>query len=226
MRYIQDWAQLAEARGMVESCGHSRDEAELDICNALADRKIPIRPEILEIYGSRGLPLGAPALRVPRRLTPRDFDWEKSVTVTPWQENMDAIALPRLRHTRPPRQIVLSIELSTRDVRRVLCGGEPVSRPSKDDLGHAPAIAPKEIAPRATETPTLDAVGTRRRTTSRNSAKRQRARSALIEAFPEGVPDKDHLTNVEICHHVQEKLGKAAETLSNETILRAAGRRK
>ena len=95
MRYVQDWTPLAEARRLVESSGLSKDEAELDICNALADRKIPIRPEILEIYGSRGLPLGAPALRVPRRLTPRDFDWEKSATVTPWQEN--AILLRRGR---------------------------------------------------------------------------------------------------------------------------------
>ena len=53
MRYVQDWAPLAEARRMVESSGLSKDEAELDICNALADRKISIRSEVIEVYGSR-----------------------------------------------------------------------------------------------------------------------------------------------------------------------------
>ena len=122
----------------------SKDEAELDICNALADRKISIRPEILQIYGSRGLPLGAPALRVPRRLSPQDFDWEKSVTVTPWQENMNAIALRRLRHTRSARQIILSIELSTRDVVRVLCGGRLPSQSPNEDFA---AVSRQSLRP-------------------------------------------------------------------------------
>jgi hypothetical protein len=146
---------------MVESCGHSRDEAELDICNALADRKIPIRPEILQIYGSRGLPLGAPALRVPRRLTPRDFDWKKSVTVTPWQENMNAIALRRLRDTRSARQIILSIELSTRDVVRVLCAGRLPSQAPNEDSRSVPSksatesVATKALASQLRDNPDL-----------------------------------------------------------------------
>src|SRR5262245_23437826 len=71
MRYASNWIPLSEARGMLESSGHSRDEAEYDICKAIADRKIKIRYKILQVFGTRGLPLPAPALRIPSQIVPQ-----------------------------------------------------------------------------------------------------------------------------------------------------------
>jgi hypothetical protein len=216
MRYLPDWLPLAEARRLVESCGLSKDEAELDICRAMADQKILVR--VRRIQGS------GPyfRLRVPNRLSPQDFDWERSVTITPWPEDMH-VALARLRYAPPARQVTLSIELSTQHVVRVLCGGRYPSQSANDDSNRAPS----ESAPReedlatSVETPPSEVSSAPRRATLKSSRKRKRAALAL-----DRIADKDHMTNVELCKEVQKILGLAARDISNETILRAAGRRK
>jgi hypothetical protein len=227
MRYEPDWIPLAEARRRLESCGHSKDEAEQDICMAIADKKIKIRYKILQVFGSGGLALPPPLLGIPGRLGPQDFDWEKSVTVTPWQERIHRVET-RVRPSRYPRQAIISIELSRASVVRVLCGGRPSSQTPNElsGLERAKPPAQQEILASATETSRLDPVAVHPSTRSKSSAKRQRASRALKEAFPDGVPDKDHMTDVEVCRAAQKVLGKAAENLSDETILRAAGRRK
>jgi hypothetical protein len=225
MGYLSDWLALAEARGLVESCGHSRDEAELDICRAIADRKIRHRCHAIGVEPAGGLPNHLYRWRIPSRLNPQDFNWEESLTVTPWPVDTQYMFKIHPRSTRPNQRIYLSLELYTRDLVRVLCGGGS-SRRSSDDLTHVPVETRQEITPSATDTSRLDPVAVHPSTRSKSSAKRQRASRALKEAFPDGVPDKDHMTDVEVCRRVQEVLGKAAENLSDDTILRAAGRRK
>jgi hypothetical protein len=217
MRYLQDWLPLAEARRLFESCDLSKDEAELDICRAIADRKICIRNEILQIYGEPRLPL---ELLVPRRLSPQDFDWEKSVTVTPWQEHISDLDR-RLRPGRLPRRVTFSVEVSMHGIVRV-CGRYPSESANKDseDVPSKRAADEENLAI-AVETLPPEMSSAPRRATLRSSSKRKRAARAL-----DRIADKDHMTNVELCNEVQKILGLAARDISNETILRAAGRRK
>ena len=55
----------------------------------------------------------------------------------------------------------------------------------------------------------------------------ERARGAVEEIYPEGVPSQSAEPNVNLCRRVGEKLKKSGlPNVSNDTILRAAGRRK
>jgi hypothetical protein len=60
----------------------------------------------------------------------------------------------------------------------------------------------------------------------RRVAQRARVEKALQELFPDGVPGPLDLSNVELCRAVQGKMGSSKTlTPSDDTILRAAGRR-
>jgi hypothetical protein len=55
----------------------------------------------------------------------------------------------------------------------------------------------------------------------------ERARGAIEEIYPGGVPSQTAEPNVNLCRRVGEKLKKSGlPNVSNDTILRAAGRRK
>ena len=55
----------------------------------------------------------------------------------------------------------------------------------------------------------------------------ERARGAIEEIYPGGVPSQSAEPNVNLCRRVGEKLKKSGlPNVSNDTILRAAGRRK
>ena len=55
----------------------------------------------------------------------------------------------------------------------------------------------------------------------------ERARGAVEEIYPEGVPSQSAEPNVNLCRRVGEKLKKSGlPNVSNDTTLRAAGRRK
>jgi hypothetical protein len=65
----------------------------------------------------------------------------------------------------------------------------------------------------------------RRRAKNRPSL--ERARGAIDELFPNGVPSQSAEPNANLCRRVGEKLKKSGlPNVSNDTILRAAGRRK
>ena len=179
MRYLPDWLSLAEARRLVESCGLSKDEAELDICRAMADQKIPVRVRRLQGSGSNE-PLPHFRLRVPNWLSPQDFDWERSVAITPWPEAMP-VAMARLRYAPPARQVTLSIELSTQDLARVLCGGRYPSQSANDDSNRAPSesAAREEDLATSVETPSPEVSSAPRRASLKSSPKRKRAALAL-----------------------------------------------
>lgn len=57
--------------------------------------------------------------------------------------------------------------------------------------------------------------------------KRERARKIIAELYPGGVPSQDEVPNVSICQQVGEALKRNEfPHISDDTILRAAGRRK
>jgi hypothetical protein len=102
MAYVPDWGRLGDALRRVMDCGLSRDEAQHDICNAIADRKIRLRPRVeFIIHGSvdawsnhrfageyrhylGGLFDGTLSLEVPSRLGPAELNWAESRFETPW----------------------------------------------------------------------------------------------------------------------------------------------
>ncbi len=71
----------------------------------------------------------------------------------------------------------------------------------------------------------LSATAPRRRAKSKPGL--ERARGAIKELYPEGVPEQAAEPNVNLCRRVGEKLKQAGmHGVSDDTILRAAGRRK
>jgi hypothetical protein len=161
VRYVQERVPLAEARGLVESSGLSKDEAELDICRAIADRKIRLRCQVIGVQAAGGLPNNLYRWRIPSRLTPQDFNWEDSLTIAPWPVDTQYMFQIHPRATRPNQRIYLSVELSTSDVRRVLYGGRSPSQPANEDSGRVPStsatesVATKALASQLRDNPDL-----------------------------------------------------------------------
>lgn len=89
------------------------------------------------------------------------------------------------------------IELSRSDVTTVLLSSPNTSQP--------PATSGKRVA-KVKGSPLLE-----------------RARKALAVLYPDGVPDQVAVSNKVLCRRVHDEL---TDTVSNDTILRAAGRRK
>jgi len=74
-----------------------------------------------------------------------------------------------------------------------------------------------------THTPATQTTQPRERT----SRKRERARSALVELFPNGVPDQTSVSDAELVNAVNDQINKCGQqSVSRDTILRAAERRK
>ena len=106
----------------VMAIGLSKHEAQVNICRAIADRKIKIRYMIAsEEIGGIATPSGHGMAGhvinrldiIPTRLAPRDFDWRKSRPKKPWQV--------------PPNPVfwhLAWIEVFSADVTKVLCSGQ------------------------------------------------------------------------------------------------------
>ena len=124
MRYIPHWERLGDALKRVMATGASEEEAKIDLCRALADRKIDVRVRIAATnYGRRGQVFSDGNVRVPPHLRPGDLDWTQSRPFAQWTIG------PRVGEhyfwiggweNRP----LDFIELSTADVIKILCSGE------------------------------------------------------------------------------------------------------
>jgi hypothetical protein len=102
-----------------EEAKESEEQAKVDICHAMADRKINVR---VRAAGTDRVYSGG-NVEVPRHLSPDDLDWTRSRPKAPWQIG------PRLGEHYMwiggwEHQSIDLIELSTADVTEVLCGGE------------------------------------------------------------------------------------------------------
>ena len=113
--YIPEWELLANALMRVKAFSGNEQQAQIDICNALADRKIAVR-----VFDGDETYLGG-NVRVPRRLTSSDFDWVLSKPIKPWF--IGPMPGQHYYWNGGDRPISL-IELSTADVRDVLCNAE------------------------------------------------------------------------------------------------------
>ncbi|WP_439394959.1 hypothetical protein ACRQ5Q_38300 [Bradyrhizobium sp. PMVTL-01] len=195
--------------------GVSEDEAKTDLCRAVADRKIDVRVRIAASdYGMRGRTFSDGNVGVPAHLEPRDFDWVQSRPLKPW-----LIGPKRGEHYAwdwENRPLDL-IELSTGEVTKILCTGHPPHlRPPDRRIEGRPSPAARSLATSQT---------TARPTRARPAI--ERAQRIINELYPNGVPDQTIVPNTTLCQQVGAKLMEyKLPAVSDDTILRAAGRRK
>jgi hypothetical protein len=154
MAYVSDWERLPDALKRVMASGIEEDETKQDICNAIADRKIKIRGLVVKeegrgSFGERvvGTVRHGGEIEIPSHLSSRDFDWDNSRPVSPWQEspihNSGVFAA---------RWHLEWIEVFRADVTILLCGATardggvpPQSDPNVSAV--APAAFPKRRWP-------------------------------------------------------------------------------
>jgi hypothetical protein len=67
MPYVPDWEPLAAALKRVMATGATDDDAKLDICRAVADRKVSVRVTVTRSYyqGMGGMVLSGGNVDVP-----------------------------------------------------------------------------------------------------------------------------------------------------------------
>ena len=200
MPYVSDWELLSDAATRVmEAAGVSKEEAQSDICQAIADRAVKFGAK-LERHTTKGLRasktvLEGTAFQIPTAIKPKDLDWERSRPVKPW-------FVQRGISTTHGYWDLEWIQLSRTDVTNVLC--------RTGTRGELPQ-------------PTSSETGARRK----SGPKLESAQRAIRELFPEGVPGQAVEPNSNLCRRVGEKLKEQGlPDVSNDTILRAAGRRK
>jgi hypothetical protein len=228
MVYLPDWETLAETLARVMTTnGLSPSGAQLDICRAFRDDKVRSRygvegvqtPHRFDVnlravgqsrnrFDQRDI-IGRP--RVPLDLIPDDIDWVNSRPKSPWLDNRGFLVG------------IAKIEVSTADVIRVLCRGR-TARPASDAQPSGPSrgLQVQAREPPSTPNPDVTSVDQASSPRHKSSAKRDRAQRAIHEVYPGGVPEKT--TDMELFRAVGRKLG--ADTPSEDTVLRAAGRRR
>jgi hypothetical protein len=199
MAYVRAWQRLSDAiESIMAGAGRAREEAEADICQAIADRTVKIRgkPKRHTTRPSTTQRiLEGNDFEIPAEIKPADLDWEWSRPVIPW-------TVPREVFGFPGQWELEWIELFRTDVMHVLC-------------------TPAEPG-RFTERPS-----SRTGTQSRSRPSRERAQQVIHELYPHGVPSPVDLPNSLLCRRVGAKLKeRGLPHVSDDTILRVAGRRK
>jgi hypothetical protein len=120
--YLPDWEPLADALRRVIEAGSTEPQAKIDLCRAVADKKISIRVRIAPSDdGMRGRVFPFGNVGVPPHLAVQDFDWVQSRPLKPWSIG----PMPGQHYSWiggwENRPLDL-IELSTADVIVILCG--------------------------------------------------------------------------------------------------------
>ena len=122
LAYTPDWETLADALKRVILAGSAEQQAKADICNAVADRKIAARVFVDDSHQlDRRKMFSGGNVGVPSRLDPDDFDWSRSRPFKKWFIG----PMPGQHYFwNGDNRTVSLIELSTADVRQVLCNAE------------------------------------------------------------------------------------------------------
>jgi hypothetical protein len=105
--YTPDWEPLADALKRVMAIGLSKKEAQVDLCNAIADGNIRVRVTITDQSPrvTRTSTAAEGDFKVPIHLRPKDFDWRRSQPVESW------LVVTREWMTRSGEKHSLSISL-------------------------------------------------------------------------------------------------------------------
>jgi hypothetical protein len=177
----------------------------------MSNGKIRVRVRIASSDRARkGEVFTRPNVEVPQHLSPKDFDWERSFPRKPWPIGPSGPEHYSWVGGWKDRPIDL-VELRTEDVKLVLCSAE---------VGpHVPDSQPGEAAP--------DEAGSAiTQPSSRRHYKVELAQRAIQELYPGGVPDQVNLPNKDLLKAVELHLKAQGQSISDDSILRAAGRRK
>jgi hypothetical protein len=212
MVYFSKWEGLSEALARVKATGIGEDAAKRGICNAMADGKIRVRIQRLAEPDW----MVHEDVFIPPHLYPDDLCWVWSS----WH-------FDRLNRYGLGLSADLRDGLSLWDAAKIELCREDVIDALRMGLEKTPA-KPRALA--RDESAVSKPVPSKR---GRRNPKRERARRAIDEIFPAGVPDQVMLTDKELFRAVGQHLEKLVGNpgprqvlLSNDTILRAAGRRK
>jgi hypothetical protein len=201
-RYPRKWERLLDALSQVMNAGFTESDAKQFICNGIADRAIEIQlglgQHIKRYMSAHGKRLSGADIDIPARLNPPDFDFENSRPKKPWP-------IPREKNRNLVGYWVIDwIELSREDIINLinLAGGH--EQPSAKVFDEKPTHH-------------------RRKT----QTAREGARRAIRALFPADLPDQVTEPNAKFCKRVGAKMKELGLTnVSDDSILRAAGRRK
>jgi hypothetical protein len=198
MAYSPEWERLSDAAARVmTAAGVSKEQAQTDICQAIADGKVKIRCQLKRHKTNKMTSktvLEGNAFEIPTRIKPDDLDWEGSRPVNPWRIRRGSYAIPGDWDLE-------WVELSGTHVTKVLCV----------------AGRPSEAAQPTRKT------GAR----SRSRPKLESAHRAIEKLYPDGVPGQADVPNAILCRRVGKWLqNEGLLDVSDETILRAASRRR
>ena len=184
---------------VMEARGLTKDQAQAAICRAIANGAVNFRGKLRErIYGTATSTavLERDAFEILAPPEPQDFDWDSSAPLKKWIVRRES----GFRQAGP--WDLEWIELFRDDVTKVLCsaGQREISEQ-----------AAKRTGKRKITSPALE-----------------RAQEAIDELFPqEKLPKQAVLPNRNLCLRVHQKIAdKGLPNVSDDTILRAAGRRK
>jgi hypothetical protein len=203
VRIISKWERLLDALDRVTGAGIPENEAKQGICDAIAGGAVEIRLELREHTTKQmvatGKVLTGADVEIPARLEPQEMDFKESRPLKPW-----AVRRERLFHFAGFWHIDW-IEVSRDDVTKLFipAGGSDQSFAAEGS---------RERLPRPR----------RKSQTGRDGARR-----ALAALYPDGVPDAVAVPNATLCRIVGDKLKELGlPHISDDAILRAAGRRK
>jgi hypothetical protein len=88
MAYVSEWELLSEATNRVmTTAGLSKDQAQIDICRAVADGAVRIRGKLMK-HATKPTTSKAELLgtdfEIRSEIKPEDLGWERSCPVKPW----------------------------------------------------------------------------------------------------------------------------------------------
>ena len=201
MAYMPPWERLSDALTRVmEASGLTQSDAQADICRAIADRAVRVQAKVgrhtLRRITSGDTLLEGRELLVPTSLKPEDLDWQASRPLEAWM----------VPHGTPvfhgPWDLDW-IKLFTTDVSNVLCGASKEGSP-------AAQTAPGKVGAKNRSRPAFE-----------------RAQRAFKALYPDGAPTQADVPNKILCGKIAQWLSKnGLGSVSDDSILRAAGRRK
>jgi hypothetical protein len=197
-RYVADWERLAESVKRLMATGLTEDEAKSDLCCAIADGAVEIRLRLRQ-DATTGRSAGETTLTGADVIIPTRL----GTADMDWNNSRPLKSwLVRLGRADGLKGYwdIEWIEVSRAAVTRIFCeaqgGHEHKARNGRPRL-------------------------------RKSSPALQRACQAIDELYPNRVPEQAAEPNGTLCRRVSEKLKQAGlPQVSNDTILRAAGRRK
>jgi hypothetical protein len=138
MAYTPKWESLSAAcERVMTAAGLAKDEAQKDICQAIADRAVDVRVKLREHatkFTRSSDVLEGPVLEIPTTLKPEDFDWDQSRPIKQWFVRRGMYSLPGFWH-------LAIIEVSGVDVTNELCAVAPRGGPVEHDGSDAGAAS-------------------------------------------------------------------------------------